>query len=1039
MKKFAKLAVIALLTAVVGMVACDDPVPNGPVDPGNDDPSKVESPLEGASIKVKLTSTSIEEATVQVNFNVVNELSYLVVEADLTNAEVAARVAGKTPTAEEIFENGTPIEITKDQAVVRLTVTDLKPDTGYVIYVAGRLVKDEQVYVYEKVESVSVLTYAQPVLTATVTSVGTTAVKFQITSNRISKYAYLIYRVKEAPEAAPSADIIFATGKMGVVESAQTDVVINALMPNNDYIIYIAGEVEELEEYFDEIVVLDGIKTQDFGEAYKVHSIDYASFKVDLKLPDSIAELNHILKYGMWDLYAFNLNHKFGKNGRPESWAQSINLHESYYPNQIRESQTLTFDNNSAWVQDEYGNPLYDEEYQSYRQIHSILVPGQPNMLMIGEYKYGDHDVYANFTGGYYQPLFLSDDYFMAWAEDVEVSQNQVPWWYGFAVQELVTTKQPEPFSGKVDFKLLLSEDNNNTKAKVRFTPSEEVEQYCVWIITESMRQEILPYLNNDEKYLQWFVTSESGFSEGAVGLTGAKEMWLGTDPTGQGNCFYFVDGALTNSKNVYYAYVVAMGGGDKDGDGICDATLQSFSRTEFKLGERKLKDPKVDITVLESEPNKVRFNIKKSAESSQIKQAYFIANYEREWLGAGYPPETLLDYYGNPLSASEVAMINDKDGYTIEFDSRPNTTTYFKMKVYNGESYFTYSETAKATSKVSSATDRIESDYFTSLNGDWTAKATISYKTVLDEDTGEIGTVVSEKTSKVTIGEQTYPETLPQSVYDIFAQHNVSKEATDSYFAELTNAIDLFNEDARNRNQVICTGWSFDLSGETKDTYQSAFDLFCSNTYNGWSSTSPLYDFGPKWYIEIDADGKAWVPFNINNYVPMSSWTTTDSGYGAYINEYHMLAYETQTPSLLPYLWDETSVFDGKFPVEISADGNTITIKPINVGGLDYYPNMGAVYSEDYSQFIFGSSIISEIVMTRGWSGSEAQAQKVNTKKQVVDNSLEVSPVKRTQSLTDFTTPVTMHEEVAPFIIRDVQEYRETTRKRVESGFYAR
>lgn len=1042
MKKFAKFAIIALFATMMGMVACNNPVPDGPVNPGGDT-TAVASPLKDASIKAKLTSTSIEEATIQVNFNVVNELAYMVVEADITNEEVATRVAKSTPTAEEVFANGTPIEITKDQAVVRLTVKDLKPDTGYIIYVAGRLVEEEKTYVYDKVESVSLLTYAQPVLTAKVTSVGTTAVKFQITSNRISRYAYLVYRVKEAPEEIPSADIIFATGKMGSVESAQTDVVINALMPNNDYVIYIAGEVEELEEYFDEIVTLDGIKTQDFGEAYQIHSVDYASFKVDLKLPDSIAELNHILKYGMWDLYAFNLNHKFGKNGRPESWAQSINLHEDYYSNQITESQTLTFSNNTAWVTDEYGNPLYDDEYESYRQVHSLLVPGQPNMLMIGEYRYGDHEVYANFTDGYYQPLFLSNEYFNAWAEDVEVSQNQVPWWYGFAIQELVTNKQPEPFSGTVNIEVLLSEDNNNTKAKLRFTPSEEVEQYCVWVITESMRQEVLPFLNNDEKYMQWFITSESGFNEGALSMTGAKEMWMGQDPDKQGNCFYFVDGALTNTKNVFHAYAVAMGGGDKDGDGICDATLQTMVHKEFKLGEPRLPEPKVEITVMESDPDMVRFNIKNATEKGvPIAQAYYIANYEREWLGAGYSPETLLDYYGTPMSKSELAMINSPEGYTIEFQSRPNATTYFAMKVYNGESYFTYSGTYKATSSVTSGDNKVESEYFTSLNGDWTAKATILYKKTLDEDTGEIGTVTEEKTSKVSIGQQTYPETLPQSVYDTFAQHNVSKEATDKYFAELTDAIDNFNDDARNRNQIICTGWSFDLTGEAKDGYQSAYDLFISNTYNGWSSTSPVYDFGPKWYIQFDAEGNAWVPFNINNYIPMSSWTTTDSGYGEYINEYHLLAYNATSGYMYPYIWDEeANILDGKFPVEISADGNTITIKPMVLDGVNYYPNMGAVQDQYYTQFAVASSVISEIVLTRGWSGEsqKAKAKMIGGQKQVVDNSHKVSPVRRTNSRTNFTTPVTMHEEVEPFIIRDVNEYLETARKRVESGFYNR
>lgn len=1029
MKKIKFFALLALCATAMAMVGCDEPnTPDGPIEP------TAEELLKDASLRLKVTATNIEDATVQINFNVVNELAYQVVQADLT-AEYK-----DVPTAEDIFANGTPIELTEGQSVVRLNVTDLEPDSGYIVFVAGRLVVEDKTYVFPEVAKVTLMTYAQPTMSAEVVSVGTTAAKFAITSARISRFAYLVYLASEAPEEIPSADIIFATGRSADVTEAKEVITVNALMPNKDYVIYIAGEVAELEEYFEEVLVLDGIKTQDFSESFKIHSIDHASFKVDIRLPDSISELNHILKWGMWDLYVFNLNHKFGRTGRPESWAQSINLHESAYNNQIKESCTMTFDNNTAWVLGPDGKPFYDEEYGTYLQMHSIMVPGQPNILMMGEYQYGDHRVYANFTDGWYQPLFLEDDYMAAWDADYNVASNQVPWWYGFAVQETVTNTQPEPFNGTVKFERILSEDNNNTKAKVRFTPSEEVEQYCVFIITEGMRQQLLPMLNNDEKLMQWFVTSNSGFNEGAISLTGPKEMYLGEDYYGtEEGSFSFVNGALTDTKNIFYAYITAMGGGDKDGDGICDATLQTFERHEFKLGERKLRDAVVDITVLESTPDKVRYHVKKAENSAQVKQAYYIANYEREWLGAGYTPEQLLDYYGNPLSSADVAMINSADGLIVEIPSRPNAINYFQMKVYNGESYHTYSETIKAVSAVTDPANKIESNYFTSLDGDWTAKATILYKAVVDEDTGEIQALTADKTSKVTIGAQTYPETLPQSVYDTYAQFGISKEATDNYYAEFTDAVDRHNEDVRNRNQVTCAGWSFDLTGEAKDTYMDPFSLFSSSTYNGWSSTSPLYDFGPKWYIEFDAEGNAWVPFNVNRYIPMSSWTTTNTGWGEYVNEYHMIAYDPTTPAMFPYLWDEEGVvYDGKFPVEISADGNTITIKPVVIGEKNFYPNMGSVQNETYTEFAVASSIISDIVLTRGYT-AEAQQQKVAGKKQSVTNNHKVSPVKRTMPLTNFTTPVTMHEQVEPYKIRSVEEWEATARERVQSGFYNR
>lgn len=55
-------------------------------------------------------------------------------------------------------------------------------------------------------------------------------------------------------------------------------------------------------------------------------------------------------------------------------------------------------------------------------------------------------------------------------------------------------------------------------------------------------------------------------------------------------------------------------------------------------------------------------------------------------------------------------------------------------------------------------------------------------------------------------------------------------------------------------------------------------------------------------------------------------------------------------------------------FPVEVSEDRNTITIKPLVYGGKEFFPNMVGI---DYSmnQTILENFVVSEIVMTRGWN----------------------------------------------------------------------
>jgi hypothetical protein len=117
------------------------------------------------------------------------------------------------------------------------------------------------------------------------------------------------------------------------------------------------------------------------------------------------------------------------------------------------------------------------------------------------------------------------------------------------------------------------------------------------------------------------------------------------------------------------------------------------------------------------------------------------------------------------------------------------------------------------------------------------------------------------------------------------------------------------------------------------------------------------IYDFGPKWFMEVLEDGRVIVPFNSTYMPPMHNWPGYPFYVGAVAGEYAVI--------------DATQEIPG-FPVEISADGNTITVKPIVAGGENCYMNAVGM-SPNGLEII--ATVVSEIVLTRGWTEPEQPA----------------------------------------------------------------
>ena len=241
---------------------------------------------------------------------------------------------------------------------------------------------------------------------------------------------------------------------------------------------------------------------------------------------------------------------------------------------------------------------------------------------------------------------------------------------------------------------------------------------------------------------------------------------------------------------------------------------------------------------------------------------------------------------------------------------------------------------------------------------------------------TEEYDPYTATHTSNVTIGNFEYPENLTEEHYQIFNRHGVSRENADLYYGEFKTAAKTFIDNTRDQNRILMNG--FDLAGGLHSyfTYSDPFSLFVSDTYNGYTSEMPLYDFGPKWYLEVAADGSVTAPFNINYFTPMSSWYAEN--YAIY--ESHFIAYDPINGLPVGYMGDaEGNYVNGHFPVEISEDGNTITIKPLVHSGVSYYPNAAVYYG--MGQYSVQVAVISEIVLTRNTSAAAAPAQKVAKK----------------------------------------------------------
>ena len=594
------------------------------------------------------------------------------------------------------------------------------------------------------------------------------------------------------------------------------------------------------------------------------------------------------------------------------------------------------------------------------------------------------------------------------------------------------TAKAPEKFNGtvKIDTSKLTPDSG-----VVTITPSKEVYAYCCGIFPmegyegESYTSITRDYLDGNAKLWQWFSTSELGmyfgfmpyYNDSPDGTPVATELHLEDS--------YYLEAGMR-----YRIIVTAVGSKIEDGKLVPDLSKQTYKATTFRIPAYTKDAPVLEVTAYDAyNPNKVKFNIKnRNYKTNKVTSVAYAANYKREFdsymstEGASLSTLVASNASYGALDAAAIAEVNSKDGYDIEFtylrdaqeftlavmgwndESRPSVPD-----AEEGKKWYETPAVATASTMRAPAAEKCDMTELNKLKGDWTATATIrTYSWDVDENGNQLPTTEATRSWKVSIGELKTTNALSAEDYAKFESLNISQADADKQFADFKEQEAIFNEVTLNQNRILCQGWAIDDTENMATT--TPWDLMLHSKYGAATMSYLFNDFGPKWFLQTNKKGEIFVPVNYNCIPPITRWYSFSNHHFVLGNFEH--GYAT-------YIGDDwTSVEEVAMPIEISEDGNQITIKSTvieyqktNEDGTtekvtcDAYPNV--MYESGSGLAFYNPYVVSEVVLTRGWTEPAPEVQLANlynsrkaaTGKSII-NSVNYKAPKKTYSITPFS-----------------------------------
>ena len=766
-----------------------------------------------------------------------------------------------------------------------------------------------------------------------------------------AEIAVTVKNVKEFAYVQRDSDIaavpVLSGGTKVTIENpaalSTKNITIQGLETNTLYTYYFACRAAD-DTIINDVVKVEFMTTSYGDNVLTVVDQKYDGWAVYIQIPEEVKARGNGLRYSTSSMPMYNYAKQKG----------SMELDMLLYnAGQCTTTDKLViYDEYNSTERDKNGDIIYDENGNLASATYADpKVPGEPGYFLVGEFGYMDDEeervVYvdgevmtvndgsymdysiwwypAGWKPGYYMPQYD----WKRWIDAVDTEgYDTEKYWSGYYERLYVETLKPEVITDGVKIGVY---DKSPKDACVTFSASDEILQYCILMCTESEYQtQILPILENNEEHLRWFVSSHFAmFSFGIQMGSGESELWL-TD--------WFVD---TRGMAGQTIRVMVTGLCDQEGK------RQSFDTFTFELPEATLPKPQVVVTPVPSDdPYSFTFNIKNPDPSNEITEAYFACNYTREFntILDEYSYTSLLKKMGNPLGKNELDAINCKtvgdithDGFNMTMSSRDNATTRLALLVYNWEGSGNNPDevdspaVAEYTTPTANYPVRVNSDLFEKLQGEWIATAPMrNYIAETDAEGNTTGKYTYEDagvyTSPVTIMQELpYSEDVPQEVYDIYAAAGISRDRTEELYEEFVEISKWYNRRTKGYNRLLCLGYNFAAPTYMLDIVATPYDLFIASDYSVSEVSYMFYDFGPKWNFEIDEDGSVWLPINIEREYPLEAFN-----FGLDYTFYMLAVGESY------YLDGDLVDSKGKvtlkarFPVEVSADYNTITIKPI-------------------------------------------------------------------------------------------------------------
>lgn len=759
----------------------------------------------------------------------------------------------------------------------------------------------------------------------------------------------IAYRLGRQPMAL-SPVVLFSTGVTTTVSPGDVLKITRNVTEDTSYYLYAVAKLD-VKNYSKVVSVEFTTAEYEFSDFITVVDTYYDGYKVHVTVPEETKARGHVIRASSMPLALYNLN--VYAEGQAAFDLKMIGSMGDPYSGHFFDDSTFVCGSTMNLEYDEDGKPIVSEDDMAY-QAGEPIAPGEPTIFYAGECRYGTKEEFSQVMG-YYQPErdSWSIPYF-----------DRSTWsWLGAFDKKVFMTRQPDLCDCTVNVDIPEDEITVND-AMVYFDADEDVTRYFYMVLDDATYNQILSiYLDGHEDWYQWFLTSYMAFYEWGI--------YPETADTYVNAAANFVEPLAGGEK--YHVLVTVMG--DEIG------ATQNFIHKTFTTKEKTKLPPVIEVKAVNTgDPYFATFNIK--APNKDVVGSYWACSYARDFevmFNAKYTYQDILK--GNySFTSDELAMVNSDEGYTVSVPTLDGEVTRFAAYGFNDEYTFNYINDqvqgegwADYTAPMAEKKTSVESPLFAALEGDWTASATLRAKEVL-EDGSEVSRNIRHK-SKVTISNSApyVPEQMGDFIYDLYADN--AMEDVDGMYEELHFLSDRFTEyRLEGQNRMLCTGFvDFDYyKNPGRMDFRSPYDLFIAEDYVCLDVPQTVYDFGPKWYLEVLEDGRVIVPFSSSYLPPMHNWPM----YAKY--SWEASTYYVGGVGSGLGVYDATDNYPG-FPVEVSEDMNTITVKPIVLDGgserQELYMNALGINPQDPTTVEVVATVISDIVLTRGWTEQSESA----------------------------------------------------------------